>query len=153
MDSFPVNTELSTAKKLIDDFDLNSTFVRLVRVNKWSEKNALEAIKQYRRFLYLKKKYGDQYELPPSFDIDEAWHAHILHTEEYCNFCEQVFGKFLHHHPHHGKDNNISDQKIAEDFEITQKLYRLEFGEYIYAIKAIPLKVRFKRLFQASSKN
>lgn len=112
------------------------------------KKWALKASQQYRNYLFLKIKYGRSYALPPSLDIDEVWHAHILHTEEYYEFCQRAFGFFLHHHPHHGKNNSISDQEIAEDFEKTQELYHTEFGEYIYAIKPIPFKIRVKRCLQ-----
>ncbi len=76
-----------------------------------------------------------------------VWHAHILHTEEYAEFCQNVFGFFLHHHPHQGKDNQLTDTDIAKAFEQeTQKLYYLEFGEYIEAVVPLSLNVILKRL-------
>ena len=35
----------------------------------------------------------------PSRVVDDAWHEFILHTKEYHGFCEEAFGKFLHHTP------------------------------------------------------
>lgn len=35
----------------------------------------------------------------PSKVVDDAWHEFILHTREYHGFCEEAFGKFLHHTP------------------------------------------------------
>jgi hypothetical protein len=35
----------------------------------------------------------------PSRVVDEAWHAFILSTREYQDFCQQVLGRFLHHVP------------------------------------------------------
>lgn len=35
----------------------------------------------------------------PSKVVDEAWHAFILDTEAYSEFCKQAFGRFMHHHP------------------------------------------------------
>lgn len=32
-------------------------------------------------------------------DVDEVWHAHILHTQTYAEDCEDYFGHFLHHLP------------------------------------------------------
>jgi hypothetical protein len=29
--------------------------------------------------------------------VDEMWHAHILSTREYHRFCEQEFGRYVHH--------------------------------------------------------
>ena len=35
----------------------------------------------------------------PTKEIDEAWHAFILHTQEYAAYCLNRFGKFIHHRP------------------------------------------------------
>ena len=35
----------------------------------------------------------------PSQQIDDAWHAFILHTKEYEAYCLQVIGKYVHHVP------------------------------------------------------
>lgn len=33
----------------------------------------------------------------PSKQVDAAWHAFILHTRPYTEFCERHFGGYLHH--------------------------------------------------------
>lgn len=38
----------------------------------------------------------------PSHAVDEAWHGFILCTARYAAFCEQAYGRFLHHHPEGG---------------------------------------------------
>lgn len=35
----------------------------------------------------------------PSQVADDAWHAFILHTRYYQDFCNKAFGRFLHHTP------------------------------------------------------
>ena len=35
----------------------------------------------------------------PSQVADDAWHAFILHTRYYQQFCNKAFGRFLHHTP------------------------------------------------------
>lgn len=35
----------------------------------------------------------------PSQAVDEAWHALILDTRRYEQYCQKVFGRFLHHMP------------------------------------------------------
>lgn len=143
----PAHNDLLHVRNLINNTDLSATVERLVKINKWSKKEAVEASHQYRNFLFLKKKYGHQYSLPPSIDIDEVWHAHILHTEDYYAFCEQVFGGFLHHHPHHGKNGEISDQTLFETFEKqTQRFYLQEFGEPIYAVRTHPLRNKISEI-------
>lgn len=35
----------------------------------------------------------------PSRAVDEAWHGFILCTARYFRFCEEAYGRYLHHHP------------------------------------------------------
>ena len=98
------------------------------------------AVEQYRGFLYLKKKHGDQYTLPPSYEIDVVWHAHILHSKDYVLFCEKIFGAYLHHHIHL-VDEAKNTNELREKFKKTQELYYKEFGNYIYTVR----KQRFNR--------
>ncbi|RLK60567.1 glycine-rich domain-containing protein [Actinokineospora cianjurensis] len=37
--------------------------------------------------------------LSPSAAVDIGWHAFILHTKEYADFCDRVAGRFVHHVP------------------------------------------------------
>ncbi len=37
--------------------------------------------------------------LAPSREVDHGWHAFILHTREYAEFCDRVAGRFIHHVP------------------------------------------------------
>ncbi|MFJ9754987.1 glycine-rich domain-containing protein [Streptomyces sp. NPDC101149] len=37
--------------------------------------------------------------LAPSELVDYGWHAFILHTADYAQFCERVAGTFVHHVP------------------------------------------------------
>ena len=37
--------------------------------------------------------------LAPSKAVDHGWHAFILHTREYADFCARVAGHFIHHAP------------------------------------------------------
>lgn len=37
--------------------------------------------------------------LTPSVQVDTGWHAFILHTREYADFCTRTAGRFIHHRP------------------------------------------------------
>jgi hypothetical protein len=37
--------------------------------------------------------------LAPSNAVDPGWHAFILHTKAYAEFCDRVAGRFIHHLP------------------------------------------------------
>ncbi|MGW1814862.1 glycine-rich domain-containing protein [Streptomyces sp. NPDC002125] len=40
--------------------------------------------------------------LMPSDDVDKGYHAFILHTKAYAEFCDRQAGRFLHHNPASG---------------------------------------------------
>ena len=46
---------------------------------------------------YHKSNYGRV--AMPSQVVDDLWHEFILFTRDYQNFCQQAFGRFLHHTP------------------------------------------------------
>jgi hypothetical protein len=37
--------------------------------------------------------------LSPTRAVDPGWHAFILHTEDYADFCRRTAGRFIHHRP------------------------------------------------------
>jgi hypothetical protein len=57
--------------------------------------------------------------------IDTLWHYQLLHTREYRDFCQEVFGTFLHHVP------ILPEEKAqyAEKYVRTRELYAKHFGE------------------------
>ncbi len=143
MEDVPINDYLEETKKIINKLDLRSVIKRLITVEQWSEEDALAVVKQYRNYLFLRKKYP-QWLLPPSKDIDEAWHAHILHTRDYRDFCRLIFSdteeQFLDHNPAIDEQNSENFDKL---FEETQQLYKREFGEYIYQIRGLSIFRKF----------
>ncbi|WNG92134.1 hypothetical protein [Mycobacterium sp. ITM-2016-00318] len=44
----------------------------------------------------------------PSHAVDEAWHGFILCTARYSAFCDRAYGRFLHHHPEGGAQENTA---------------------------------------------
>jgi hypothetical protein len=42
--------------------------------------------------------------LAPSELVDIGWHAFILHTRDYAEFCQRIAGRFLHHVPNDERD-------------------------------------------------
>lgn len=42
----------------------------------------------------------------PLLIIDEMWHEFILVTRDYTQFCEDMFGRYIHHRPDSGSDGN-----------------------------------------------
>ena len=79
------------------------------------------ALTEVIRFLDLIVLSGDT--LSPSISVDLAWHEFILCTRAYAAFCQQHFGRMMHHDP------GGSDDKNRQQFQQTLALYRQHFGE------------------------
>lgn len=52
-----------------------------------------------RQFFLGHLKSGRKYVSMPSQVADDLWHEFILYTKNYQEFCQQAFGRFLHHTP------------------------------------------------------
>jgi hypothetical protein len=52
-----------------------------------------------RHFFLAYRHGGYRFVAMPSQAADELWHAFILHTRAYADFCSSAFGRFLHHTP------------------------------------------------------
>lgn len=83
---------------------------------KWSDVYINAVVEEYERFLYIKSL---NLQTLPSDPIAKFWNAHILHTENYYNYCIKKFAKFIHHTP-----DLVLDQKVKLSYCIqTLKLY------------------------------
>ena len=59
--------------------------------------------------------------LAPSNVIDGIWHAHILHTKLYADFCSRLQGSFIHHEPGAG-GVKAYEATLTEYFQCFQDL-------------------------------
>jgi hypothetical protein len=109
--------------------DLNPIKVKLMHAASgegWSETRANAVETEYRRFLFLMKKYPDA-GASPSVDVDTFWHYHILDTMKYARDCEAAFGFFLHHYPYVGIAAGTEGEHVQAG-ERMRALYEAEFG-------------------------
>ncbi len=58
-------------------------------------------------------------------DLDRIWHAMILHTKFYREFCQRHFGTFIDHDP---AENVLERQAKRVDADYTLELLRAAFG-------------------------
>jgi hypothetical protein len=120
------NTEFEAFQAL----DLTPIKLKLMHVESgegWSEVRANAVETEYRRFLFLMKKYPDC-EASPTVDVDTFWHYHILDTMKYARDCEEVFGHFLHHYPYVGIGEGAVEGEQVAAGERMRALYAAEFG-------------------------
>ena len=50
--------------------------------------------------------------LSPSKKVDKAWHEFLLFTREYQQFCEERYGRFIHHDPYETRDEGAYQETI-----------------------------------------
>jgi hypothetical protein len=119
----------------IEALDLTLIKTKLMHVESgegWTAARAAATEAQYRRFLYLMKKYPDE-QISPTVDVDTFWHYHILDTRKYAEDCEQAFGYFLHHYPYVGIGEDAEPEDQARSGDRMHALYANEFGEPLHA--------------------
>ena len=112
--------DLESVKLKVMDAELGEGWTRAYA-------NSIEAA--YKTWLTMLVKYPDNAEdILVSKDVDEFWHAHILHTRKYAEDCQNVFGSFLHHNPHIGHRTTADAERQAALAEKTRSLYQRERG-------------------------
>ena len=131
---------LDEAKIYIYNIDFSLIVNKIVTHLQWRRKDAEKICVLYRNFLFLQKKYGANQPLPPSEEIDEFWHNHILDTKKYREDCQNIFGYYQDHYPYFGIDGKTNLNDLNNAFENTQALHELEFGYRIERIKPLKLK-------------
>lgn len=145
---------IEEARSYIYSIDFSNIIRKLINQYGWARKHAEKVCQMYRNFLFLQKKYGESHKIPPSEEMDEFWHMHILDTGKYRHDCERIFGKYLDHYPYFGIDDQSSFKDLEDAFEATQSLYAKEFdGDRIEEVRA-PLTrlISFLRKFKANLK-
>ena len=129
---------LEEARAYINAIDFSMIVDKIVKTKKWQKKDVLAICAYYKNFLFLNKKYQEEFgNLPPSEEIDEFWHNHILDTKKYHEDCDKIFGCYLHHYPYFGMDDQSNEQDLAHAFEHMQALYKKEFGDYVYRVRKL----------------
>ncbi len=61
-----------------------------------------QVIQGLRDYFHICQAAGKEFVSMPSEAVDTAWHQFILFTRDYEDFCQNAFGRFLHHTPAEG---------------------------------------------------
>lgn len=94
----PLNSDEENALGMIEVYDFGKVRTRVLKDGAVSVEEVDDAIAEFRRFLAL-ICLGNSGLAMMSGAVDEIWHAFILHTRDYAEFCQQVRGRFIHHQP------------------------------------------------------
>ena len=88
------------AKRHITHLDLDSVRLKVMGTSGWTSEKTDQVELEYRRFLFaLTRKRPEVTISPPTPDVDEFWHQHILDTRKYRDDCEKIFGHYMDHTP------------------------------------------------------
>ena len=80
------------------DYQHQALTQRLQRKLDLSDAEANQLFFDTKLFLFICGTNTDRGYVPPKA-IDNGWHEFLLYTEDYANFCNRYFGRFLHHRP------------------------------------------------------
>ena len=64
----------------------------------------------------------------PSVVVDDMWHELVLHTREYADFCQEAFGRFLHHAPESAMSSPAAAANRSTDLLNKLRLARHDEG-------------------------
>ncbi|MFA7285789.1 MAG: hypothetical protein WC011_03000 [Candidatus Paceibacterota bacterium] len=117
--------DVNLYKKILD-WDLSRQNTWLIERAGYSKEIADKMEEEYRKFLFLKIKYPSL-RCPMSKKVDDMWHAHVLSTRNYHDFCNKVAGGvFLHHVPTISEDENYA--LMPDYLDNTILLHAKHFG-------------------------
>jgi hypothetical protein len=80
-----------------------------------------------RQYFQACRVAGRRFVSMPSKAVDDAWHAFILSTRAYDEFCEKAFGRFLHHTPAEAmKTPTVAGEGIKRAWHLACRLERID---------------------------
>lgn len=88
-----------------------------------------ELFNEAKRYLVLSEVHRDLGVGMYSVRVDEAWHAFILYTDQYSQFCRKYFGKYIGHAPTNAPDDDDLEPAKDLSFEEFREKYEDLFGE------------------------
>ncbi len=124
--------DLEGVRRYIDKIDFTMAKKKLCSSEEgdpgWSAKKANFVEKQYKNWLFLRRKYENEL-MPPDSEIDEFWHAHLLDTFAYHRDTSAIFGHYFHHFPYFGMGGKADYARLQRAFQNTLKRHREEYSE------------------------
>lgn len=124
--------QLAEARGFIEEMDLSGIRDKLIASEPeglgWSDAKADFVLQNYRDWLFLRRKHEDE-PMPPTFQIDEVWHLHILDTRAYRRHSGSIFGYMLDHNPYFGIGGPEVQRRFEEAGRNTVRRYEEEYGK------------------------
>lgn len=119
----------STSREKIAGIDMLPYVKAAITFLGLAPEDALVAENEYRHFMFLVSE-NDRHDgtIVPSKRADLVWHAHILHTSNYREFCDTVFGRFIDHNPGLERGTNPFNQAVTHTKMLHDRIGRQGFA-------------------------
>lgn len=98
---------------------------KLSRKLNWKKHFALQAIWEYKKFVYM--GVISDFSVTPSKVIDQVWHEHLLFSSGYRKFCKEIIQYDFDHNPELVSVGSQTEAFQSQYFH-TIELYKKEFG-------------------------
>lgn len=93
---------------------LRGDLITMVREDYWPEitdAQGKRGVEQLAAFLSVAATKTEK--VTPSLRVDLFWHAFVLHTKPYADFCDALGGGFIHHVPDRNSGHNPEEGRAA----------------------------------------
>ncbi len=110
-----------------DIFNYEAPFLkaRMVGTHFDSENEFDEAFSEFIKFMSIVKSSSAPVGMF-SKEVDSVWHEFIIHTKQYFEFCQDYFGRYIHHIP---TENTKDNRYKTPTFESFKTQYEKRFGQ------------------------
>lgn len=117
-----------TIEKILE-YKNNNIQKRYIKDYPNNELSAESAWEEILKFLWLTQKHSEDLQKDPNNsdlqfqcaihvemkEIDDMWHTFILFTQDYSNFCNDHFGRYIHHQPTVDEEPIANHQNFQDD--------------------------------------
>ncbi len=123
-----------TAAEKIANLDLSDVKAKLsspkeMGGDNWTKERCDYNEMWYKRFLCMMLLHPHDGIAPITEDIDQMWHTHILHTNQYHEDCNRIFGAYIHHLPCNVSSPKKVLDRMTSSMKRTVMLFKKHYGE------------------------
>lgn len=133
-------TDRRVSLPFVMEYQFDPVIYRMVDKHGWDEADTRDCFEDLKKFLYM-AVLADK-SVAPTEKVDELWHAFLLFTMDYEEFCEIRLGVFVHHRPRR-RDDPKSNRNMRQE--------TLDFAVELFGTLPKHFQYTHQEMFKASS--